>query len=210
MSYFEQNETQFLQKMETVQKFFQQYPISSAKQNLLLEIKIALNQASQQLQFMTIESKHNSNSHQKSQLDSKLKKYNQDYKQANERYKDLQNNGNEVVQKQQQLFGEKPQDMKQVDKKAQLLGQTYQLQDTNKVAEETLDLTLQINAKLLEQKQLLLSALDKNQDIGSDINKVNKYANAMRNREAYSKIILVAIIAILTIGNAMLIFYKFW
>ena len=32
----------------------------------------------------------------------------------------------------------------------------------------------------------------------------------MRNREAFSKIILVAIIAILTIGNAMLIFYKFW
>ncbi|KAM3138334.1 hypothetical protein pb186bvf_009610 [Paramecium bursaria] len=207
MAYFEENETQFLTRMEKVQKCFSQYPLSSNKQALIVQLSSLIKEANQQLQFMMIEVKECRDLQKKSQLEGKIKKYNKQYKEVNQNMVQLQNERENMNQKQDKLFGVQVQ--KQQDQKTKLIGQTYDLQDVDKIANETLDLTNHINANIRNQNNQLLQASEQNKDIGQDLTKINSQVKTMSYREEMSKLIKICIIGILTIGNIFLLCDKF-
>ncbi|CAD8127510.1 unnamed protein product [Paramecium sonneborni] len=205
---YQQNEINFNKKVEEFNKLYQQYSMTQSKQIILEKMKLTHVQAEQQFKFMEIEYS-SFNEQNKQEFAQKIRQSKMLYTECQKKLRDLQQDIDKQPQSHHSNIIKKTQPSQISGLNSDLHSQVKQLHQLDSRLLEAEDTQISILDNLRSQKEKLLKAIEDTKEIQSGVKMTQRHATMIKNRESYNKGILMTLVCILTIGNILIIYYKF-
>ncbi|CAK94339.1 unnamed protein product (macronuclear) [Paramecium tetraurelia] len=205
---FKQNEKNFKNKVEEFNNLYKQYALTQSKQLVFEKMKLVFVQAEHQFKFMEIEFGSFTEMHQKDYVQS-MKANKLTYVECQKKLRDLQFDLEKLP------FSNSSSNSKKLNPSpigglnSDLQVQTKQLETLDSRLLEAEDTQLTILDNVRNQKEKLLKAIEDTKEIQMGVQMTQRHATMIKNRQSYNKGILLSLICILTIGNILILYYKF-
>ncbi|CAD8199186.1 unnamed protein product [Paramecium octaurelia] len=205
---FKQNENNFKNKVEEFNNLYKQYALTQSKQLVFEKMKLVFVQAEQQFKFMEIEFGSFTEMHQKDFAQS-MKANKLIYVECQKKLRDLQLDLEKLPFSNSNSNSKKlnPSPIRGLNSDLQV--QTKQLDTLDSRLLEAEDTQLTILDNIRNQKEKLLKAIEDTKEIQVGVQMTQRHATMVKNRQSYNKGILLSLICILTIGNILILYYKF-
>ncbi|CAK67196.1 unnamed protein product (macronuclear) [Paramecium tetraurelia] len=205
---FQQNDINFNKKVDEFNNLYKQYSLTQSKQLTLEKMKLIHVQAEQQFKFMEIEYS-SFNEQNKQEFAQKFKQDKMLYTECQKKLRDLQLDIDKQPQSHFSKVVTKTQPSQISGLNSDLHTQVKQLNNLDSRLLEAEDTQISILDNLRSQKEKLLRAIEDTKEIQSGVKMTQRHATMIKNREQYNKGILMTLVCILTIGNILIIYYKF-
>ncbi|CAD8127857.1 unnamed protein product [Paramecium sonneborni] len=205
---FQQNEANFKNKVDEFNNLYKQYALTQTKQLVFEKMKLVFVQAEQQFKFMEIEFGSFTDLHQKD-FSLNMKSNKLLYVECQKKLKDLQFDLDKLPFSNSSSGNKKQNTSQIIGLNSDLHVQTKQLETLDSRLLEAEDTQLSILDNLRNQKEKLLKAIEDTKEIQVGVNMTQRHATMIKNRQSYNKGILLSLICILTIGNILILYYKF-
>ncbi|CAD8062839.1 unnamed protein product [Paramecium primaurelia] len=205
---FQQNENNFKKKIDEFNDLYKQYALTQSKHLVFEKMKLVFVQAEQQFKFMEIEFGSFTDLHQKD-FAQNMKSNKLIFVECQKKLRDLQSNLDQMPLSNVSSNSKKqtPSPIKGLN--SDLYAQVKQLDTLDSRLLEAEDTQLTILDNIRNQKEKLLKALEDTKEIQVGVKMTQRHATMIKNRQSYNKGILLSLICILTIGNILILYYKF-
>ncbi|CAK92266.1 unnamed protein product (macronuclear) [Paramecium tetraurelia] len=205
---FQQNEANFKNKVEEFNDLYKQYALTQSKQLVFEKMKLVFVQAEQQFKFMEIEFGSFTDLHQKD-FAQKMKSNKLIFVECQKKLRDLQSNLDKMPLSNVSSNSKKQAPSPIRGPNQDLHTQVKQLDTLDSRLLEAEDTQLTILDNIRNQKEKLLKAIEDTKEIQVGVKMTQRHATMIKNRQSYNKGILLSLICILTIGNILILYYKF-